>query len=153
MGDGVLGDTVTDDDLDEVLGYCRALLDGAEELEAAGGARGVAIDDALRAWRGPLARDFAQRMTVEADDQAAVARLLRDEADAWAEIWADTVNRANRARHAARVEEVAAARSLGEQLVDVFVGDDSPAEVRSFEEVRVPIAATRYAPTGGLERY
>ncbi len=144
---------VSEDDLAAVLDYCRALAAGADQLELAARDRDAAVTAALVAWRGPLARAFAVRSSEEAVDLAAVVRGLRDEADDWARVWADTVNAVNRARHDARVEEFSGARSMGERLVDVLAGDDSDDQVRPFIEVAVPTTRTGYAPTGGLERF
>lgn len=136
---GVAG--VTSDDLDAVLAHCRALWAGAEQVEAAGRARDGAVTGALVGWRGPLARTFAERATAEAEELAAVVRALRAEAEAWAGVWADTVNTVNRARREAQVAEVSGARSPG---------DDPGALVAPFTPVAVPSAATGFAPTGGL---
>jgi hypothetical protein len=145
--------TVSEDDLAAVLDHCRVLAAGADQLVAVARDRDAAVTVALVAWRGPLARAFAERSSEEAVDLAVVVRGLRDEADDWARVWADTVNAVNRARHDARVEEFSGARSVGERLVDVLVGDDAGDQVGPFVEVAVPTARAGFAPTGGLERF
>ena len=144
---------VSEFELDAVLDHCRALLDAAEHAEAAGSARSVRVEAALVAWQGPFGRDFRSRAEQEADDLRDVVDGLRSEADEWAQVWADTVNAVNEQRHQARVDEISGARGFGERTFDHLVGDDSEDMVRDLERVSVPTAETRYAATGGLERF
>jgi hypothetical protein len=144
---------ISEFELDAVLAHCRALLDVAGQVEVAGSARSVTVEAALVAWQGPFGRDFRVRAEREADDLRVVVDGLRGEADEWARVWADTVNAINEQRHQARVEEISAARGFGERTFDRLVGDDSEDMVRDLEWVSVPTADTRYAATGGLERF
>ncbi len=100
-----------------------------------------------------MVRCSRRRASDESSDLRSVIAGLRDEADAWARVWADTVNAVNRDRRQARVGEISAARGVGERLVDIVAGDDSTEHLRHYLPVLVPTAATRYAPTGGLERF
>lgn len=144
---------VSEADLHLVLSHCRALLDAAEELVAAGSRRGIEIAEALAVWHGPHGRTFRDRVEAEATDLRLAAAGLRREADAWAQVWADTVNHQNRQAHEAKVAEIAGARSVGERFVDLFVGDDSAEQIAELEAVATPVAGTRYAATGGLVRW
>lgn len=144
---------VSEDDLHQVLSHCRALLDAAAELVAVGSRRGIEIAEALIAWQGPHGRTFRDRVDAEATDLRLSIAGLRRDADAWAQVWADTVNHQNRQAREAKVAEVTGARSVGERFVDLFVGDDSADLVGELEAVTVPVAGTRYAATGGLVRW
>ncbi len=46
-------------ELSAVLGYCRALLDAADQLDTAGRQRSAVVTGALRAWNGPHGQVFA----------------------------------------------------------------------------------------------
>lgn len=144
---------VTEADLLAILRHCRNLLDAAEQVDAAAAERDRAAMDALAAWSGELADVFRTRRDDEAVDLATCASDLRADADAWAQVWADTVNEINTRRRADAVDQVRDRRGFGEQFVDIFHGDDSDAQVRSYEPIPVPTAASRYAATGGLETF
>lgn len=92
-------------------------------------------------------------MEQEAEDLTARSRELLDDADAWARVWADTVNQINQQRGDAAVQRLRDERGFGEQLVDVFHGDDSKDHVPTVQPVSVPTAQTRFAATGGLESF
>ena len=139
---------VSEDDLAEILAYCRALADGADQLEAANRDRMAAIEGAMSAWRGPHCRQFAVRAEAELDEVAAVASRLRAEAAAWARAWADTVNEENHRRWQARVEAVTEPQWTAGRLADLTHGTSEV--VRPFVAVPVPTAEAGFAPTGGL---
>lgn len=145
--------TVTEDDLGLVLGHCRDLLSAADELREIARLRGEKAEGALRLWEGSHSRTFVVRKEEEDRDIGEQGAALRREADAWARVWADTVDRINGDRRAAAVEAERASRGSGESFIDLFVGDDSGEMVRSFVPVTTPTAETNYSATGGLERY
>lgn len=142
---------VTQTDLDAVLRHCRTLADVADELTAVARARADAATEALRRWNGDFAEVFEARIDDEAIDLADRARDLRSDADAWARIWADTLNAENRRRRSQAVEDERNRRGAGEQFVDFFHGDDSDAQVRPYHDVPTPSAASGYLATGELE--
>lgn len=144
---------VTEAELAAVLNHCRSLLDAAERLATARMTRGDEATQALGQWRGPYAEVFAGEVDAESRDWTVRVAGFRAEADEWAWVWADTVNRINRTRREAAVDEISSQRGFGETLVDLAVGDDSGEQVREFEPVGVPVAATRYRATGGLESF
>ncbi|MEM9565984.1 MAG: hypothetical protein AAGA93_25420, partial [Actinomycetota bacterium] len=137
----------------QILVHCRQLFDASTQLNHLAVGRHQAAFDARRQWEGEHEATFALRMSQEADDLTARSRDLLDDADAWAHIWADTVNQINRERRAAAVDRVRSERSAGERFVDVFHGDDSDDLVRPVDPVAAPTAHTRYAATGGLESF
>lgn len=140
-------------DLALILAHCRDLLDASAQLNHLAVGRHEAAFEARRHWEGEHEVTFGLRMADEADDLTARSRELLDDADAWAQVWADTVNQLNQQRRDAVVEQRRSERGVGEQFVDVFHGDDSDDLVRPFESVAVPTAQTRYAATGGLELF
>ncbi len=144
---------VTDSELAAILDHCRSLIDAADQFEHAARARADRAIAAMRAWDGPHRDEFDFRFRGEADDLGDRVRRLRVEADAWAQVWADTVNETNRRRREDAVERISASRGVGESFVDLFVGDDSDQQVRDHRPVSVPLAVHRYAATGGLERF
>ena len=141
---------VGEEDLDLVLVHCRALLDGAEDLDGAQGDWSASADEALGAWTGPHARTFAARASDNHAAAAVCSGLLREEADQWAWVWAETVNMLNQQRRENAVADMSSTRGLGEQFGDLFLGDESGDRVAEFESVAVPRAENRYAATGGL---
>lgn len=145
--------TVVESELAAVLDHCRTLIDASDQFDQAGQQRIRMYEVATSDWEGPHRLTFATRFTDESTDLAQRASGLRAEADAWARIWADAVNRINQERRQAAVDEVRSQRGLGESIVDLFVGDDSAQQVRPFHPVSVPTAATRFAATGGLETF
>lgn len=140
-------------DLAQILAHCRDLLDASTQLNHLAVGRYAAAFEARRRWEGEHEVTFGLRMSDEADDLTARSRELLDDADAWARIWADTVDQMNRRRRDDAVEQRRNERGVGEQLVDIVHGDDSDDLVRPFESVPVPTAQTRYAATGGLESF
>ncbi len=142
---------VTEAELAAILDHCRALLDAADEVERAARARSARAETAARRWDGPHRDEFVVRLADEVDDLGDRVRRLRVEADAWAQVWADTVNELNRRRREEAVERVRSDRGVGESFVDLFVGDDSEQHVRGHHPVPVPTATSRFAATGGLE--
>ncbi len=140
-------------DLAQILAHCRDLLDAATQLNGLATGRYDAAYRATRRWTGEHAETFAARLDAEAEDLAARSRELKQDADDWARIWADTVAAINRERREAAVDRVRSERGFGEQLVDIVHGDDSADLVQPFTSVRVPTAAERYAATGGLESF
>lgn len=140
-------------DLADILRHCRAMIDVADDVEAVVRVRAEDAERALRSWRGPKAEHFRTRQQAEALTARQCLDLLRNEADEWARVWAETVNEENRRRHQAAVDAVRARRGLGEQFVDLFVGDDSELHIAEVEPVAVPSAGQRYAPTGRLVDY
>ena len=145
--------SLSESDLAQILAHCRDLLDASMELNHLAVGRHESAWQARRSWEGELEVTFGRRMGDEADDLSARSRELFDDADAWAQVWAETVNRINRQRRDQAVEQRRNERGYGEQLVDVFHGDDSEGLVRSVQLVAVPTAHTRYAATGGLELF
>lgn len=144
---------MSEQELTEVLRHCRAMADAADDVQGLADRRADEAARTLSAWRGPHAEAF--RSNLRSDDLSVrqCVLALRHEADSWAQLWADSINAENRRRHEAAVGEVSARRGLGEQLVDVFVGDDSADQVEEFIPVAVPSAERRYAPTAELVRY
>lgn len=140
-------------ELDAILDHCRSLIDAADEFDAAAGARADKASSAKTRWEGPFRREFNDRSDYESSDLDSRVRGFRTEADQWAQIWADTVNKINTERQQAAVDQISSNRGFGESFVDVFVGDDSHEQVRSVEPVSVPSEATRFAATGGLESF
>ena len=140
-------------DLAQILAHCRDLLDASTQLNYLAVGRNEMAWRARRRWEGEHEVAFGLRMEGEADDLSARSRELLNDADAWARVWADTVNEINRQRREAAVEQRRAERGFGERFVDVFRGDDSEDLVRSVQLVVVPTAQTRYVATGGLELY
>lgn len=108
-------------DLTMVLVHARALAAAADELDGIRLDRAAAVERALARWRGPAAEEFRAR--VEHEDQAMRFRAdgLRAEADAWAGVWARTVDLSNADRPGGPVPP----------------------------PVAVPTATSGYAPTGG----
>jgi hypothetical protein len=144
---------VTEHELAAILDHCRSLVDGAESLVDAVTARADRAAQALLRWDGEFRDQFVQRLDHEAIDLSARAAGLRAEADAWAAVWASTVNELNQRRREAAVDRVRDARGNGERFIDVFVGDDSSDQVRAFVPVSTPTAASGFAATGGLETW
>jgi hypothetical protein len=144
---------MTDGDLEAVLIHARALVDGADQLDWVRSDRAAAATQALLRWQGPHADTFEARISEEDDLLQRRAQDLRREADEWAGVWAETVNRINAERHQAAVDEVRSRRGFGEQFFDMFVGDDSDQFVPPYHRVSVPSAATGFQATGGLENY
>ena len=137
----------------QIPAHCRDLLDALDPAEPSRGRserRGVRGSPSLE---GEHEVTCGLRMSDEADDLTARSRELLDDADAWARIWADTVDQMNRRRRDDAVERRRNERGVGKQIVDIFHGDDSDDLVRPFESVAVPMAQTRYAATGGLESF
>ncbi|MGH1490131.1 MAG: hypothetical protein ACRBK7_12185 [Acidimicrobiales bacterium] len=145
--------SVSEFELARILAHCRELLDAGSQLNNRAVGRHRVAADALRRWSGQHGETFRARLDDEAEDLSAVSRSLRAEADEWAWVWAQTVNDINRRRREAAVERAQELRGVGEQIIDVFHGDDSEQQVRSFDLVAVPTAASRYAATGGLETF
>ena len=145
--------SLSESDLAQVLAHCRDLLDASTQLEDLAVGRHEAAVEARHRWEGEHEVTFGLRMGSEADDLTACSRELADDADAWARIWADTVNQINRQRRDAAVEQLRRERGIGERFIDVFHGDDSDGLVPPVELVAVPTARTRYAATGGLESF
>jgi len=143
--------SLSESDLAQILAHCRDLLDASTQLNHLAVGRHERAWLTRRRWEGELEVTFGHRMQDEADDLSARSRELLDDADAWARVWADTVNELNRQRREAAVERRRSERGFGEQFVDIFHGDDSDDLVRSVEPVAVPTAQARYAATGGLE--
>ncbi len=78
------------------------------------------------------------------------ARRLRSEADAWAQVWADTVNRVNGQRHNnldTRLQECCRGRPPVTNRID---DGESAGTMGGIEPVEAPVALTRYAATGTL---
>jgi len=144
---------VTEWELVAVLDHCRSLIDAADQLGHVGRQRDWRAEAAVRHWEGPHRVTFDARYADESADLAHRASGLRSEADDWARIWAESVNRINQQRRQDAVDQISSQRSVGESFVDLFVGDDSGQQVRAFQAVAVPTAATRYAATGGLETF
>lgn len=144
---------VTSAELDAILDHCRSLIDAASDLSDEARARANKADIAGKKWEGPHYVTFTRRLDAEAQDLAARSRELRAEADAWAQAWADNVNRLNRQRREEAIDLISSQRGFGESFVDVFVGDDSGDQVRDYEPVSVPVEDNRYAPTGQLESF
>ncbi len=144
---------VTEAELAAILDHCRALVDAADQLDRSSRERVGKATAATARWEGDFRDVFIQRFDHEADDLLDQARGFRAEADAWASVWATTVDHLNHQRRQAAVDRISDARGTGERFVDVFVGDDSGQQVRPVEPVLVPTAATRFAATGGLERF
>lgn len=140
-------------ELAQILVHCRQLFDASTQLNYLAVGRHRVAFDARRGWVGEHADTFGLRMEQEAVDLTARSRELLDDADAWARVWADTVNQINQQRRDAAVQRLRDERGFGEQLVDVFHGDDSKDHVPTVRPVSVPTAQTRYAPTGGLESF
>ncbi len=145
--------SLTEPDLAQILAHCRDLLDAATQLNGLATGRYDSAFQATRHWTGEHATTFAARLDSEADDLAARGRELKADADAWAQIWAQTVDTINARRRADAVDQARSRRGLGEQLVDVAHGDDSDAQVRPLISVPVPTAVNRYAATGWLETF
>lgn len=145
--------SLSESDLAQILVHCRDLLDASTQLNVLAVGRHEAAANARRRWEGELEVAFGLRMEAEADDLSARSRELLDDADAWAQVWADTVNQINRQRREEAVERRRNERGHGERFVDIFHGDDSDDLVRSVQLVTVPTAPTRYAATGGLESF
>ena len=137
----------------QIPAHCRDLLDASIQLNHLAVGRNAAAFEARRHWEGEHEVTCGLRMSDEADDLTARSRELLDDADAWARIWADTVDQMNRRRRDDAVERRRNERGVGKQIVDIFHGDDSDDLVRPFESVAVPMAQTRYAATGGLESF
>ena len=140
-------------ELSQILDNCRQLLDASTQLNYLAVRRHDVAFNARRLWVGEHADTFGSRMEAEAEDLIARSRELLDDADAWARVWADTVNQINQQRRDAVVQRLSDERGYGEQLVDVFHGDDSKDHVPTMQPVSVPMAQTRFAPTGGLESF
>ena len=107
----------------------------------------------LRLWRGPHARTFAARATDEELETGTCVTLLHEQADDWAQLWADTVNEINRQRRESAVTELSSSRGFLERTADRLLSDDSGDLVAGFVPVVVPQADQRYAATGGLVSY
>jgi hypothetical protein len=145
--------TATELELAAVLDHCRNLVDAADRLAHVGRERDRRYEVAVRQWAGPHRQSFDARYRQESADLSTRIWGLRSEADAWAVVWADEVNRINQRRRDAAVDLVSAGRGLGESFVDLFVGDDSSHQVRAYHPVAVPTAANRFVATGGLESF
>lgn len=145
--------SVSEFELSKILAHCRDLADAGAQLNNRAVGRYRVAADAQRLWSGDHGDTFRSRMEYEAQELSSVARGLMTEADEWAHVWAQTVNQINRRRREAAVQQVRDQRGVGEQIIDVFVGDDSDQLVRAFHPVAVPTAASGYAPTGGLESF
>jgi hypothetical protein len=143
--------SLSEDDLALDLAHCRDLLDASTQLNSLAVGRHETAWQARRRWESEHEVTFGLRMESEADDLSARSRELLDDADAWARVWADAVNRINRERRAEAVERLRRERGVAERFVDVFHGDDTDDLVRRVDPVLVPIAQTRYSATGGLE--
>ena len=144
---------VTDDDLEAVLRHCRALLDAANELDAVLSSRVAEAENVLRVWSGSHARTFAARATDEDTETRGCVVLLHQQADQWAQLWADTVNEINRRRRESAVAELSSSRGFLERGADLLLGDDSGDLTAEFVAVTVPRADQRYAATGELVTY
>ena len=145
--------SLSETELAQILAHCRDLLDASTQLNLLASERHRAAVGARRLWEGEHETTFGLRMKNEANDLAALEGDLLADADAWAQVWADTVNQLNRQRRNDAVERRRNERGFGEQLVDIVHGDDSDALVRPLELVPVPTAQTRYTATGGLELF
>lgn len=141
-------------ELTAILDHCRSLLDASHEVRSTANVRAFKAATAKRHWEGAFKIDFTNRFDAESDDLTARSRGLKEEADAWAEVWASAVNEENERRRQEAVDAVSDARGFGEKFGDFWIGhDDSGDQVRTVEPVSVPTAETRYAPTGGLEAF
>lgn len=140
-------------ELSQILVHCRQLFDASTQLNYLAVGRHRVAHGARREWDGEHADTFGLRMEQEAEDLVARSRELRDDAEAWAQVWADAVNEINQQWRETAVQRLRDERGFGEQLVDVFHGDDSKDHVPTVQPVSVPTAQTRFAATGGLESF
>ncbi len=139
-------------DFEGSLAHARQLWALADRLEAERLARKADADLASASWRGKYGDQFRSLIESEQVDFLRVVGALREEAQAWATAWRDAMNEQNRRNRARQVDVVRAGRGLGEQFVDVFVGDDSDAEVARVLLATTPVAPT-FAPTCEEVRY
>ncbi len=136
-----------------VLDHCRSLFDAADHLEQIGRERDRTFEVTIRIWEGPHRVTFENRYREESVDRAQRVRGLRAEADAWAAVWADEVNRINRECRSEAVAATGTRQGFGEGVLDLYIGDDSGGRVRAFDPVVAPTAVTRFTATGGLETF
>ncbi|MEL6980849.1 MAG: hypothetical protein AAFO29_00330, partial [Actinomycetota bacterium] len=129
---------MTERELAAILDHCRSLVDAADNLTGTAAARAEQAGQALVRWEGEFRDLFINRVDHEATDLADRAIGLRAEADAWAGVWADTVNELNQQRRQDAVDRVSDTRGTGERFIDFFVGDDSSDQIRAFVPVPIP---------------
>jgi hypothetical protein len=139
-------------DFEGSLAHARQLWALADRLEAARHARRVDADAACASWRGRYGDEFRALVDSEQADFVRVVGGLRAEAQAWAVAWRDAMNEQNRRSRAQQVDLVRSRRAVGEQLVDVFVGDDSDVEVPPAPWASVPVPPG-FVPTCDEVRY
>ena len=120
------------------LKLARELWQLADSIESSRRQRDSHAATALRAWAGPLRNTFLESATTESQNSATVVGLLREEANAWARLWASAMDEQNRRNRAAKERTISAERSVGEQFIDLFKGDDSGSHLASAPVAAIP---------------
>lgn len=129
------------------LRLARELWALGDKLDQTRSERAADAENAQANWLGPRRDEFSSQASTEGDDLTRLGERLRTEARLWAAAWRDAMNEQNRRNRAARVEIEHNKRSVGETIVDYFIGTDDDNEVTGVIEVAVP-QPPMFAPTG-----
>lgn len=153
MGDIDPGGKV-DFDFDGSLALARMLWDLADELEREHRGRQRQGEVALAKWRGPYARQFAQRQATEEASASNVVAGLQADAEAWAAAWVEAMYQQNKNNRAAKVDQVRDDRGLIEKGWDEygFGEDDSESKVAAAERPPTPQPPS-FTPTAELQDF
>lgn len=133
-------------DFEGSLQLAKQLWDLADALSLSRESRMTATREGASGWIGKYADDFSNRVGTEHETANQIERLMREEAQAWADAWRQAMDEQNRRNRAAKVDAVRQQRGWGEKMVDVFVGDDSEDQVTGFVPASTPQPPT-FSPT------
>lgn len=137
-------------DWDGSLRIARGLWALADQIESLQSKRVTEAGEALVDWLGAFAVEFVERINTEVGSTTALARGLREGANAWAYQWKEAMDEQNRRRHAREERRVKDDRSWMDRNVWSLNGhDDLPP---SPQPAAVPQAPS-FQPTRGFVRY
>lgn len=102
-------------DYEGALELARKFEEVADAIDTAHKVRSKDRDAAAQAWEGDMGDDFVDRNADEDTSAKNVAAALRENARSWAEVWAATVNEANRVQRAYAWQEKKRLEALADE--------------------------------------
>jgi len=111
------------------LPLARSLRIQADLIRSRSAIRRRVAEAALVDWAGPHADTFKIAMLDQDDLASRTEQMLRDDADAWAQAWADAMNAENERRYQDAVDRAREDWSWVVRISEAFAGDGIPDSV------------------------
>ena len=141
-------------DFEGSLALARQLWTLADTISDLSNSRRDMAANAAREWKGPLGKEFRERIVDDRNDLLRDAQQLRLGAMAWAEAYAKSVDEQNTrsyTREHARVAKLREDRSVLKDVVAAIGFDDLPLP-KAQPKCPVP-KSPNFAATGSVKKY